>query len=74
VLAFGALRPEARDVFWDRARLEEAWRRGRRVWVVSVRPAGRSVVANLPGARLVAAGGGRRLYANAPAAAGSAAR
>src|SRR5439155_421885 len=25
VLAFGALRPEARDVFWDAARLEGAW-------------------------------------------------
>src|SRR5439155_1159594 len=25
VLAFGALRPEARDVFWDAARLERAW-------------------------------------------------
>lgn len=64
VLAFGALRPEARDVFWDAARLRETWLSGRRVWVVSVRSAERSVVASLPGATLVAVAGGRRLYVN----------
>src|SRR3989475_7658570 len=65
VLAFGALRPEARDVFWDAARLERAWGGGSRVWVVSVRAPGASVVARLPGARLVAASGGRWLWVNA---------
>jgi hypothetical protein len=63
VLAFGALRPEARDVFWDRTRLEQAWGGGR-VWVVSVRAPAASVVAGLPGARLVAASGGRWLWVN----------
>ena len=66
VLAFGALRPEARDVFWDGARLRDAWLGGRRVWVVSVRSPARSVVAGLPGARLVAAAGGRWLWVNHP--------
>ena len=65
VLAFGALRPEARDVFWDAARLAKAWEAGR-VWVVSVRPPAASVVARLPGARLVFASGGRWLWVNEP--------
>lgn len=64
VLAFGALRPEARGRFWDGARLADAWTSGRRVWVVSVRSPERSVVPRLPGARLVAASGGRWLYVN----------
>ena len=64
VLAFGALRPEARDVFWEEARLREAWQGSRRVWVVSVRSPERSMVAGLPGARLVAATGGRWLWVN----------
>src|SRR2546422_1295028 len=54
VLAFGALRPEARYVFWYAARLERAWGGGSRVWVVSLRAPGASVVTRLPGARLVA--------------------
>ncbi|MBI1963374.1 MAG: glycosyltransferase family 39 protein [Candidatus Rokubacteria bacterium] len=66
ILAFGALRPEARDLFWDAARLGEAWLSGRRVWVVSVRPAERSVVASLPGAQLVGAAAGRSLWVNEP--------
>src|SRR2546428_4736510 len=65
VLAFGARRPEARDVFWDGARLAKAWEAGR-VWVVSVRPPEASVVARLPGARLVFASGGRWLWVNEP--------
>src|SRR5207247_948107 len=65
VLAFGALRPEARDLFWDAARLEKAWGGGSRVWVVSLRAPGASVVPRLPGARLVAASGGRWLWVNA---------
>lgn len=66
VLAFGALRPEAREIFWDETRLGEAWRSGRRVWLVSVRPPGRSVVARLPGARLVGATAVRSLWVNEP--------
>jgi hypothetical protein len=34
------------------------------VWLVTGRSAERSVVARLAGARLVAVGGGRRLYVN----------
>jgi hypothetical protein len=64
VLGFGAERPESRELFWDAARLREAWTSGRRVWVVSVRSPGHSVVAGLPGARLLGAGGGRTLWVN----------
>jgi len=64
VLAFGAARPESRDMFWDADRLREAWTSGRRVWVVSVRSPGRSMVASLPGARLLGVGGGRTLWVN----------
>ena len=66
VLAFGALRPEARDVFRDATWLRETWLSGRRVWVVSVRSAERSIVASLPGARLVGAAAGRSLWVNEP--------
>jgi len=64
VLGFGAERPEARDLFWDEARLRDAWASGRRVWVVSVRSPGRSVVAGLPAARLLGVSGGRSLWMN----------
>jgi 4-amino-4-deoxy-L-arabinose transferase-like glycosyltransferase len=64
VLGFGAERPEARDLFWDAARLRGAWASGRRVWVVSVRSPARSVVADLPGARLLGVSGGRSLWVN----------
>ena len=64
VLGFGAERPEARDLFWDAARLRDVWTSGRRVWVVSVRTPARSVVADLPGARLLAVSGGRSLWVN----------
>jgi 4-amino-4-deoxy-L-arabinose transferase-like glycosyltransferase len=64
VLAFGAERPESREMFWDADRLREAWTSGRRVWVVSVRSPGRSVVAGFPGARLLGVGGGRTLWVN----------
>lgn len=64
VLGFGATRPEAAATFWDAARLELAWRGSRRVWVVTGRPPEQSLVAQLPGARLVAATGGRSLYVN----------
>jgi len=65
VLAFGARRRDARDAFWDAARLATAWGTAR-VWVVSVRPPEASVVAALPGARLVFADGGRWLWVNEP--------
>jgi len=69
VLGFGATRADARDVFWDGARLRAAWEReGARVWLVTIRAPDRSLAASLPGARLVVAGGGRWLYAS-PAAA-----
>jgi 4-amino-4-deoxy-L-arabinose transferase-like glycosyltransferase len=64
VLAFGAERPESRELFWDASRLRQAWTSGRRVWVVSVRSRAQSVVATLPGARLLGAGGGRTLWVN----------
>ena len=65
VLAFGARRRDARDAFWDAARLATAWGTAR-VWVVSVRPPEASVVAALPGSRLVFADGGRWLWVNEP--------
>ena len=64
VLGFGATRPRARGSFWDEAELGRAWPGPRRVWLVTGRSAERSVVARLAGARLVAVGGGRRLYVN----------
>ena len=64
VLGFGASRAESRDAFWDRAQLDRAWREPGRIWLVTARPPERSVVARLGDARLVAVGGGRRLYAN----------
>ena len=65
VLGFGAERPESRDLFWDADRLRQAWTSGRRVWVVSVRSPEHSVVAGLPGARLLGVSGGRALWVNA---------
>jgi hypothetical protein len=64
VLGFGAERPESRDLFWDAARLREAWTSGRRVWVVSVRSPAHSLVADLPGAHLLGVAGGRALWVN----------
>ena len=64
VLAFGAERPESRDLFWDAARLRDAWTSGRRIWVVSVRSPAHSLVADLPGARLLGVAGGRALWVN----------
>jgi hypothetical protein len=63
VLGFGATFAGAGDVLWERERLEQAWG-GHRVWLVTVRAPARSVAAELPGARLVAEAGGRRLYVN----------
>jgi len=64
VLGFGATLPGAPDAFWEAERLRAAWTGTRRVWLVTGRPPARSVVSGLPGARLVVAGGGRRLYVN----------
>ncbi len=64
VLGFGATRPEARARFWDDAELGRQWAGPRRVWLLTGRPAEHSVIAQLAGGRLVAAGGGRRLYVN----------
>jgi len=64
VLGFGAERPESRDLFWDAARLREAWTSGRRIWVVSVRSPRQSLVAGLPGARLLGVAAGRALWVN----------
>ncbi len=64
VLAFGATRRGAPDVFWDARRLRTAWLSPRRVWLVTGRPPEHSVAADLPEARLVTAAGGRRLYVN----------
>jgi hypothetical protein len=64
VLAFGATRPGSADVFWEPARLRAAWTGTGRVWLVTGRDPSASVAAALPGARLAASAGGRRLYVN----------
>jgi hypothetical protein len=64
VLGFGATRVEGRATFWDETRLDQAWQGPQRIWLVTGRPPTRSVVARLADARLVAVGGGRRLYVN----------
>lgn len=65
-LAFGSTFPDARDVFWDGARLRESWQRPGRHFLVSTVPPARSVVRTLPpgSVHLLAAAGGRRLYSN----------
>lgn len=65
-LAFGAARPEARDVFWDSPRLERAWMSGTRAFLISSVDPARSVVRALPPAsvHLLVEAGGRRLYSN----------
>jgi len=62
-LAFGATFPEARDTFWDRAHLREAWAAGR-CFMVSTAAPSRSVVRTLEPVHLLAEGGGRWLYSN----------
>jgi 4-amino-4-deoxy-L-arabinose transferase-like glycosyltransferase len=64
VLGFGATRPETRATFWDDAELARVWPEPRQVWLLTGRAPEASVVARLAGARLVATGGGRRLYVN----------
>jgi hypothetical protein len=66
VLGFGATFPEARETFWERARLVETWRSPRRVFLVTPRGPAKSAVGGLPAAEvhLLAAKGGRWLYSN----------
>ena len=67
-LAYGATFPEARDTFWDAARLEAAWMGDQRVFLLTVRRPGASVTRGLPpgSVHLIQEGGGRRLYSNRP--------
>jgi hypothetical protein len=51
-------------VFWDEARLLHAWRSPGRVWLLTGRSPEQGVLAGLPDAQVVAAGGGRWLYVN----------
>ena len=51
-------------MLWQTPRLQQAWLGPQRVWLVTGRPPELSVIAALPDPRLVAAGGGRRLYVN----------
>jgi hypothetical protein len=65
-LAFGATFPEARDRFWNGARLQEEWTKpGRRFLISGIDPE-HSVVRTLPPASVhaIAHAGGRWLYAN----------
>lgn len=66
VLGFGATFPDARETFWDEARLKREWSGPGRVFLVTTHAAGNSVVRSLPAGRvrLIAETGGRRLYAN----------
>jgi len=65
-LAFGATFPEARDRFWDGARLAREWPKPGRRFLVTGLPPERSVVRTLPAGtvHLVVHGGGRWLYVN----------
>jgi len=65
-LSFGAAFGEARDAFWDGARLRAAWAEPGRHFLVSAIPLERSVVTTLPrdSVHLLVATGGRRLYSN----------
>ncbi|HEX9822619.1 MAG TPA: glycosyltransferase family 39 protein [Methylomirabilota bacterium] len=65
-LAFGATFPEAHDVFWSPARLREAWGGPVRCFLVSTVEPAHSVVRALGPVHLLARGGGRWLYSNAP--------
>ena len=62
VLGFGATLPEAADRFWDAATVRDRWSRSPCIWVITTRDPEHSVVATLPGTRLVARDGARRLY------------
>ena len=63
-LAFGATFPDARDVFWSAARLQQAWAAPGRCFLVSTVEPRRSVAGALQPAHLLARTGGRWLYSN----------
>jgi 4-amino-4-deoxy-L-arabinose transferase-like glycosyltransferase len=63
-LAFGATFPDARDVFWSAARLQQAWAAPGRCFLVSTIEPGRNVAGALQPAHLLARRGGRWLYSN----------
>jgi hypothetical protein len=67
-LAFGATFPEARDTFWNAARLESAWKGEQRVFLMTGKRPDASVVRQLPpgSVHLLQEGGGRWLYSNRP--------
>jgi hypothetical protein len=62
VLGFGATLPDATSRFWDAETLRERWGASPCVWTITTRDPQQSVVAALPGTRLVARDGERRLY------------
>lgn len=68
VLGFGSTFAEARDTFWERPRLAEAWRSSRRIFLLTTRDPERSAVRDLSlsGIHRLAVGGGRWLYSNQP--------
>ena len=69
VLGFGATFDEARETFWDEARLRREWGGPVRHYLVSTRDPEHSVLGRLSAAnvRLVSASGGRRLYTDGAA-------
>jgi Dolichyl-phosphate-mannose-protein mannosyltransferase len=62
VLAFAASRLGEADTFWDPDTARARWGTTDRIWAVTTRDPAHSLVARLPGARVVAAAGGRWLY------------
>jgi 4-amino-4-deoxy-L-arabinose transferase-like glycosyltransferase len=62
VLGFAASRAGDSDAFWDAETTRARWGTTSRVWAVTTRDPTHSLVARLPGARVVAAAGGRWLY------------
>ena len=66
VLGVSATYPEARGAFWDAPELAHAWQSGRRVFLVTPRAPGQSLVAGLPpgSAHLIESRNGRWLYSN----------
>lgn len=65
-LAFGATFPDARDLFWSAARLQQTWAAPGRCFLVSTVDPSRSVVSALSPVHLLARSGGRWLYSNIP--------
>ncbi len=65
-IGFGSTFADSRVLFWDAARVREAWAEPGRRFLVSIRPPETSVVRSLPpdSVHLIAVGGGRRLYSN----------